>query len=207
MREVADLTGGRPFYNHNDIGNEIAAAYEDASVFYALAFTPVKNKPDGKVHNVRVECRRTGVHLRYRQSYYAENNQALAQMKRASLEQFVRAPGQSADGLPIMGQLDKQSNDRVNLWLDGNSLSIPGAQSPVLLLEVAIATFNAQGAVLQQNYVNLKIKMGPEQLHAAQNSGLSQTLQFARTKETARVRIAIRDLASGRVGSLEIPLQ
>lgn len=56
-------------------------------------------------------------------------------------------------------------------------------------------------------HASLKIKMGPEQLHEAQNNGLSQILQFARTKETARVRIAVRDLASGRVGSLEIPLQ
>src|ERR1700743_334836 len=71
MRDVADLTGGRAFYNHNDIGHEIAGAYEDAGTFYALAFTPARNKPDGKVHDVRVECLRPGVRLRYRKSYFA----------------------------------------------------------------------------------------------------------------------------------------
>jgi hypothetical protein len=39
-----------------------------------------------------------------------------------------------------------------------------------------------------------------------QSSGLSQTLQFARANEAVMVRIAVRDLTSGRVGTLEVPL-
>ena len=128
MRDVADLTGGRAFYNHNDIGDEVAAAYEDAKSFYALAFTPARNKPDGKVHTLRVECSRPGAHLRYRKSYFAEDRQVLVQMKRFELESLVRTLGQSADGLVLMAAIDKQHNDRLKLWLDGNSLSVLGGQ-------------------------------------------------------------------------------
>jgi len=110
MREIADLTGGRPFYNHNDIGSELASAYNDASNFYALAFTPAKNKPDGKTHSVRVECRRSGVHLRYRLSYFAEIKQDSAKAKRTELESLVNTLGRSADGLPFMAQIDKQQD-------------------------------------------------------------------------------------------------
>jgi hypothetical protein len=53
----------------------------------------------------------------------------------------------------------------------------------------------------------MKIKMSLSQFQEVQLSGLSQTLQFARSKETARVRIAVRDLTSGRIGTLEVPLQ
>jgi len=148
MRDFADLTGGRAFYNHNDIGNEIANAYADANTFYALAFTPAKSKPDGKVHTVRVDCRRPGVRLRYRKSYFADDKQALAEMKRAQLELFVRTPGQSADGLPFMAKIDKQQNDRLKLWLDGNSLSIVGGQEPFLNVDIGIATFDDHGILL-----------------------------------------------------------
>ena len=207
MRDFADLTGGRAFYNHNDIGNEIANAYADANTFYALAFTPASSKPDGKVHTVRVDCQRAGVHLRYRKSYFADDKQALAEMKRAQLELLVRTPGQSSDGLPFMAQIDKQQNDRLKLWLDGNSLSIVGGPAPFLNVEIGIATFDDRGNLLQQNYAPMKIKISLSQFQEAQVSGLSQTLQFARSKESARVRIAVRDLTSGRIGTLEVPLQ
>jgi hypothetical protein len=207
MRDIADLTGGRAFYNHNDIGNEIANAYADADTFYALAFTPAKNKPDGKVHTVRVDCRRPGVHLRYRKSYFADDKQALAEMKRAELESLVRTSGNSADGVPFMAQIDKQQNDRLKLWLDGSSLSLVGGPEPFLNVDIGVATFDDHGNLLQQNYSPVKIKISLSQFQEMQSSGLSQTLQFARSKESARVRIAVRDLTSGRVGTLEVPLQ
>ena len=207
MREIADLTGGRAFYNHNDIASELASAYNDANNFYALAFTPAKTKPDGKMHSVRVECRRSGVHLRYRLSYYAEIKQDSVKAKRTELESWLRTLGRSADGLPFMAQIDKQENDRLKLWLDGNALSIIGGQQPFLNVDIGIATFDDHGNLLQQNYAPMKIKMSLGQFQEVQASGLSQTLQFARSKESARVRIAVRDLTSGRVGTLEVPLQ
>jgi hypothetical protein len=212
MRDVADLTGGRAFYNHNDIGNEIAGAYADASSFYALAFTPARNKPDGKVHSVRVECRRPGVHLRYRKSYFADDKQAVAQIKRSELQLLAQSLGHTAEGLPFMAQLDKQQNDRLKLWLDGSALTLQNGPSqngpmPFIALDIGIATFDSQGNLLQQNYTDMKIKMTEAQMREVQIGGLSQTLQFARQKESARVRVVLRDLASGRVGTLEVPLQ
>jgi VWFA-related protein len=207
MRDVADLTGGRAFYNHNDIGNEIATAYEDASTFYALAFTPARNKPDGKVHSVRVECRRPGVHLRYRKSYFADEKQDVAKMKRAELELVAQSLGHTAEELPFMAQLDKQQNDRLKLWLDGSSLSIQNGPSPFIAVDISIATFDGQGNLLHQNYTDMRVKLTPEQVREVQMSGLSQTLQFARSKESARVRVALRDTTTGRVGTLEVPLQ
>jgi|GEM_PF-3171113 len=207
MRGVADLTGGRVFYNHNDIGGELNEAYNDANNFYALAFTPARNKPDGKMHRVRVECRRAGVHIRYRPNYFAEIKQDFAKQRRSELESLVSTLGQPADGVPAMAQVDKKENDHLNLWLDGNALSLPSAQAPVLLVDVAIATFDVQGNLQQHNYANLRIKIAPDQLQQIQSNGISQALQFARTKESARVRVAVRDLASGRVGIVELPLQ
>jgi VWFA-related protein len=207
MREIADLTGGRAFYNYNDIGSELASAYNDANNFYALAFTPAKNKPDGKIHSVRVECRRSGMHLAYRQSYYAEIKQDSTKAKRMEIESLVSTLGQAANGLPFMAQIDKQQNDRLKLWLDGNALSLVGGSLPFLNVDIGIATFDDHGNLLQQNYSPVKIKMSLSQFQEVQTSGLSQTLQFARSKESACVRIAVRDLTTGRVGTLEVPLQ
>lgn len=207
MRGVAYLTGGRVFYNRNDIGGELNEAYNDANNFYALAFKPAKNNPDGKMHRVRVECRRSGVHIRYRPNYFAAIKQDSAKIRRTELESLVGTLDRPAVGMPVMAEIDKKENDHLNLWLSGDGLSRPSPQEPILLVDVAIATFDTQGNLLQHNYANLRIKMSPDQLQQVQTGGLSQTLQFARTKESVRLRIAVRDLASGRVGTLELPLQ
>ena len=206
MRDLADLTGGRAFYNHNDIANELTSAYQDAGSFYALAFTPAKSKADGKVHTVRVECRRPGIKLRYRKSYFADDQKALDGIKRAQLELLVKMQGHASDALPIMAQIDKHDHERLNIWLDGSSLSIPLGDSS-LAVDIAVAIFDYQGNILQQNYADMSVKLTADQLRSVQTSGLSQTLQFVRSKEAARLRVAVRDLASGKVGTLEVPLQ
>ena len=106
-----------------------------------------------------------------------------------------------------MAELNKVENDRLNLWLDGNSLSLPAAEAPFLLVDIGIATFDDHGILLQQNYAEMRIKIGAEKFHQVQMSGLSQVLQFAQSKEAARVRVAVRDLGSGKVGTLELPLK
>jgi hypothetical protein len=106
-----------------------------------------------------------------------------------------------------MAELNKMENDRLNLWLDGNSLSSPAAEAPLLLVDIGIATFDDHGVLLQQNYAEMKIKIGTEQFHQVQMSGLSQTVQFARYRKAALVRVAVRDLGSGKVGTLELPLK
>jgi hypothetical protein len=55
----------------------MCAAMKDPSAFYFLAFLSLQSKPDGKLHTVRVECRRTGVRLCYRKSYFADDKPAL----------------------------------------------------------------------------------------------------------------------------------
>jgi VWFA-related protein len=206
MRDLADLTGGRAFYNHNDISDEIASAYQDADSFYALGFTPASSAPDSKVHALRVECVRPGVKLRYRKSYFADDKKALDDMKRAQLELLVRMLGHASDALPIMAEIDKHDRERLDIWLDGSSLSMPTGEAP-LAVDVAVAIFDHAGNILQQNYADMSVKLTADQLHSVQSSGLSQTLQFVRSKEAASLRIAVRDQASGRVGTLEVPLQ
>ncbi len=206
MIEAADLTGGQAFYNHNDIARELDQAYHDGDTFYALAFTPAEHEPDNKVHKISMSCTRAGVQLHYRKSYFAQTHAPAAAERKQQLEQFVLASRQVADGVHLMGQIDHNDGQRLKLWIDGSSFSVIEGKSPSFHMDIAIATFDKQGNPLSHNYADLKVKVKPEQIAALTKTGLSQTLQFNRTPQTARVRIALRDVASGKVGTLEISL-
>ena len=206
MRNVADLTGGQAFYNHNDIARELHDAYNDGDSFYALAFNPSRSRPDGKIHKIRVTCSRPGVQLRFRKSYFAEVRSSSEAISRSQLESFVRETGQTANGLLLMAELDPNDPGRLKVWIDGSTLLPMHGESPAFRMDVAVATFDTQGDVLSQNYANLRIKLKPPDITRIQGSGMTQTVQFLRTKDAARVRLAMRDLATGRVGTLEVPI-
>lgn len=206
MIETADLTGGQAFYNHNDIARELTQAYHDGDTFYALAFTPAEREPDNKVHKISVSCTRPGVQLHYRKSYFAQSHASVAAERKQQLERFVLASKQPANGVPLMGQVDRNEADRLRLWIDASAFSIAGGKSPSYHLDISIATFDKKGDPLAHNYADLTVRVKPEQLEKIRKDGLSQTLQFNRAANTAKVRIALRDIASGKVGTLEIPL-
>jgi VWFA-related protein len=52
MEELASGTGGRAFYNSNDLSGAIERAVADADATYTLGFYPDADDLDGKFHNL-----------------------------------------------------------------------------------------------------------------------------------------------------------
>ncbi|HXI74569.1 MAG TPA: VWA domain-containing protein [Pyrinomonadaceae bacterium] len=71
MTTLADRTGGRAFYNTNDIEGAIQRAIGDGEYTYTIGFYPSHGKWDGKFHELKVRVEDKGVNLRYRKGYFA----------------------------------------------------------------------------------------------------------------------------------------
>jgi VWFA-related protein len=76
MQELAEQTGGKAYYNSNDLASLVRSAFEDSRRGYVLTYAPSDLQDDGKYHNIRLRTTRHGVQLRYRPGYYADNQQA-----------------------------------------------------------------------------------------------------------------------------------
>ena len=70
MQDLAARTGGKAFYNTNDISGAVAKAVADSQVTYTVGYYPADEHFDGKFHNVDVKVGRSGVKLRYRKGYF-----------------------------------------------------------------------------------------------------------------------------------------
>ncbi|HYX25126.1 MAG TPA: VWA domain-containing protein [Thermoanaerobaculia bacterium] len=68
LRTLAEGTGGRAILNANDWRPDLAGLREDFSTFYSLGYTPAHDG-DGKEHRIEVRVKRSGIRLRYRESY------------------------------------------------------------------------------------------------------------------------------------------
>lgn len=71
MREVASETGGRAYYNQNDIKDGIALASADNRASYELGYYPENKKWDNKFRNIKIKLAQGDTELRYRKGYFA----------------------------------------------------------------------------------------------------------------------------------------
>ena len=65
---MASETGGRAVFWANDIRQDLARILEDLASYYSLGFNP-PHFGDGREHRIEVRVKRSGVTLRYGQSY------------------------------------------------------------------------------------------------------------------------------------------
>ena len=71
MVSMAERTGGKTFYNRNDIDLGIRTSIDDGSAYYTLDYYPQNRVWDAKFRRIEVKVSRPGIRLRYRQGYYA----------------------------------------------------------------------------------------------------------------------------------------
>lgn len=71
MLDLADKTGGKAYYNRNDINNALSDGIDDGSTYYMVGYYPQNKKWDGRFRKIEVKTRRQGINLRYRTGYFA----------------------------------------------------------------------------------------------------------------------------------------
>ena len=72
MQTVAQETGGKAFFNSNDLKAAVESALEDGSSYYTIAYIPAALKLDGSFHRFKVTVDQGGDKLAYRDGYYAD---------------------------------------------------------------------------------------------------------------------------------------
>jgi VWFA-related protein len=71
MEEVAAETGGKAYFNENEIKDGVALAVSDEKASYSLGYYPENKKWDGKLRSIKVKVAEGDTQLRYRKGYFA----------------------------------------------------------------------------------------------------------------------------------------
>jgi VWFA-related protein len=73
MSSMAQRTGGKTFFNRNDIDTGVRTSLDDGSTYYTLEYYPANKAWNNKFRHIKVSVGRPGVKLQYRDGYYANN--------------------------------------------------------------------------------------------------------------------------------------
>lgn len=211
MKTIAENTGGRVFYNTNDIGGAIRRAVDDSRLTYVLGYSPSHGRWDGRFHEIKVKVKRPGTDVRHRRGYLAL---PLPQQDKARTERGLRDALSSpleATGIALTATLQRiEAQDRreVNVAIQVEPRSVTLAKKGDVWegsFALVIAQSAAEGKLFKSVDSNVELRLSSELRERMLKQGLVLNKKVALRDDAHRLHVLVRDLPTGAMGSLIIP--
>lgn len=209
MREIAEMTGGRSFYGTNDIGAAITSAVDDAQVVYSLGFYPSDPAQDRSFRTIDVEVGREGADTRHRPGYFAFGGLSGQAPELGLADLLVGTLDATSIGLVSRArEVEEQPGNYLLLVLaDMNDLSVATGEGRHTG-EIDLASFfesSEDGTISVFPAEALPINLSDEEYAVAVETGFLITKVVTTEGHAGRIRVVVRDRATGAAGSLWVP--
>jgi VWFA-related protein len=208
MGELAGRTGGRAFWNTNDIAGAIRTAVADSAVTYTLGFYPQNDKFDNSFHDLKVKLvDLPHMELRYRTGYLDQSTPPQDEgLRHAALGDAVWSP-MDANGIGLRASVQQTSDNlEVTLRVDPKSILLdPQGDRWAGKLDLLFVEKDAHGAQTYDLDVTLSLGLKKQNYDRLQQEGLIYRRVLPRTGMASEVRVIVRDASTGAVGSVTAP--
>jgi hypothetical protein len=219
MQEVADLTGGRAFLNRNDIDNAVALSVADGSSYYTLAYYPANKAWHGEFRTIHIRVARKGVQLRYRSGYYATDASQEPRTRDAELVQALRSDAPpatmvifDAKVLPATSTLPAPESLTtkylIGFMVDTRTLSSEPQPNGGhrFSLEFHAAAFSPDGSLAAHTDTQVNTYASRASYERIRDDGLPFHTSLQLPPGRYQLRLVVRDIRTGYLGSLDVPL-
>jgi VWFA-related protein len=206
MKQIADATGGRLYFDTNGLDDALAGGIADSRSTCVLGF--YLTDVDGKYHELKVSVDRPGTALNYRQGYYSIDTPKVdPAQKKVDLAAALLNPTDST-AVGIEATLDMKPRAlNVRVRLDPETLSLqPGDTGQSGKVEALFVEFNAAGREVGRISAATPFQITPENRETYESRGIVMVQSIPLAADAVKLSIIVRDTASGRVGSLAVPL-
>jgi VWFA-related protein len=213
FKALAASTGGRAFFNRNDIKSAIRAAVDDGRVTYVLAYYPSHAKWDGAFRRITVEVNHPDLEVRHRAGYRAfpipgkpptgKPGDDLLEESRSP----IVSTGIGLTARVVPGDATADSRDvtlsvhvdpgAISIWRDGDAWSIS--------LGLAIAQFAPGGQPVKSVVGSVDVAVPASRYQQVLSEGFSFRRAVPLAETATEVHLVLRDTGSGATGSVIIP--
>jgi VWFA-related protein len=234
MDQLAKVTGGRAVYENNGLKDALAKAIDNGSRYYTLAYTPTNHLEVGKERKIEIRALSGNFKLSYRRSYFedtpkdkrladsAPGSDPLRPLMDRGMPNFteLRYRLRVAPTSPQPGPDAARAGDNtllkapatrytLNFWLATDGLTlIPGPDGVRRgTVEVALVAYSQDGKPLNWQARSIGLAIRPEQVAAADASGIPFHFDIDAPPGDVYLRTGICDAMSSKAGTLEIPLR
>lgn len=225
MAYLAKQTGGFFVHDTNDIAGGIRKVVEDQSGYYLIGYKPsadtFKMGKNGRAyHRIEVKVKVPGLHVRSRTGFYGIPDEQARPVYRTRIEQLKAALASPFGTSGVHVQLASQfvnvggKDSIVRLWLHIGAGDLTFQDGPdgtrKAAIDVMAVAFDDHGAAACGMDRTFTGSYGPSELDALRKVGVSYRMDVPiKDPGGYQLRVAVRDSASGRVGSasqfVEVP--
>jgi VWFA-related protein len=209
---IANGTGGKPFYNTNDIASSIRKAVDDSRVSYVLGYYPSNNNWDAKFRELSIKVARPGIHLRYKTGYFSiPSNPDNDKRNELLTADAIRSPLQMIE----LG-LEVHANPVANA--NGRELKVDVRVNPLAMrfqkdgdrwtdgIEVVWVGLTPDGRILDRDKDTIELHPEQSGYDEIRHTGLSFSEHIRLGSDSTELRLIVRDRGTGALGSVNIPL-
>jgi VWFA-related protein len=217
MNDLAKRTGGKAFYNTNDVDNSILKSIEDGSTYYTLGYNPENKDWNGKFRKITVKTKRSGTKLRYRLGYFAADPKSYAKVdarqRAIDLGQALSLDFPVSTALPFRVLVNPPSAKTENKVLidyaiDSHAISFElqadGLQHASW--ECAAEVYSTKGAVAKQDGRGMTASLNPDEFNKIAQSFVPCRQIFDLAPGDYFLRVGVRDASTGLIGTANATL-
>jgi VWFA-related protein len=207
MTTIAERTGGKAYYNRNDLDVAVREIFDESVSTYTLGYYPETGEPDGKWRDIKVSVNRPGLTLRHRRGYF---NLPERRLDKGDVQNELRSAIWSpVDGTSISINSHIETSGtmwKVMLQIDPSTIAItPVSDRWTGRLDVTVVARSADGRNLDATFDEIGMNLLRETYEKALKSGILYETQLKRRPDAVALKVAVRDGASGMIGTLTIP--
>jgi VWFA-related protein len=229
MEQLAADTGGKAYYNANDIGAAIAHAIDNGSHYYTLVYSPTNKKMDGKYRSIDVKLTDGHYKLSYRRGYNADDTLPTIPTQADPLRPLL------THGLPSTAQvlfgvrvLPASPQPAANSAHAGKNPKLTGPvtrynidflihSSDVALtatdtsnhtgkIQLGLMAYDSEGNAVNWMGATQGMNLAPGLYTTLQKSGIPAHMEIDLPDKDVYLVTGVYDWTSGKAGTLEIPL-
>jgi VWFA-related protein len=212
MLALAEWTGGKAFYNTNDLSSAIRRAMEDAEATYTLGFYPEQGAMDEKYHEIRVKVTQKAVEVRSRKGYFATRSSAPNENDVTARFSGVVTNPLDATGIGLKAKIEPSGGQaggsfRITVRADIPNLDLHNENGRWSgQIHVLFALLAADGTILRASNDKMAIAITDASYQTAQKSGLGFGKVIESFPGLVEIRVGVMDATTGNLGSLRIPV-
>ncbi len=219
MNEIAQQTGGRAFYNRNDIDHAISLSVQDGSAYYSIGYYPEDKHWDGKFRKIEVKLTRKDLHVRSRRGYYATASTAPYEADdKAAQREFLNAmapESPTATMLPLVVRVMLPTKQEpavvVHVGVDPHSVLFesPGDNLQHAKIDFFTYAFDRKGKLVTSATDTVTTALKPDTYAAIMASRLEFTQKLTLAPGKYTLKVGVRDVKTRLMGtataSIEVP--
>jgi VWFA-related protein len=205
-------TGGKLFYNRNDVNREVEQSEELGSEYYTLTYQPEGGRADGKFRRIRVTMRDPGLRALTKAGYFAPDPRTAVdprQQTMVNLDEAAQAsiPFQALD-VTIEGVVRHPDTRTAAFTVVLNPRNIDWDEAAdgksTANLALAAMSLSESGDILASKRETVTVTVNTKDPARLAATGTNLPVLIQLPPKTRNLRIAVQTVEGGRIGTAEL---